>query len=164
MRTIRGLQMAYIYSYSDRGIVSDRLSTFKLEGYDIRLTVSSETLYDAEDMEDSPLGDIGYLFGSYSRDGKQIMITHIVDSLNAKDLLTDAYATSKGLIDYIGDYRYSGESQDSFNAESFEVIASKAEDDSINTNNPLLAVRNPDGSVAFFLYINNELVKFTKEL
>ena len=158
------LMHSSIYSYSDRGIVSDRLSTFKLEGYDIRLTVSSETLYDAEDMEDSPLGDIGYLLGSYSRDGKQIMITHIVDSLNAKDLLTDAYATSKGLIDYIGDYRYSGESQDSFNAESFEVIASKAEDDSINTNNPLLAVRNPDGSVAFFLYINNELVKFTKEL
>lgn len=158
------LMHSSIYSYSDRGIVSDRLSTFKLEGYDIRLTVSSETLYDAEDMEDSPLGDIGYLFGSYSRDGKQIMITHIVDSLNAKDLLTDAYATSKGLIDYIGDYRYSGEPQDSFNAESFEIIASKAEDDSINTNNPLLAVRNPNGSVAFFLYINNELVKFTKEL
>ena len=158
------LMHSSIYSYSERGIVSDRLSTYNLEGYDIRLTVSSETLYDAEEMEDSPEGNIGYCLGSYSRDGKQIMITHIVDSLNAKDLLTDAFATSKGLIDYIGDYRYSGKTPESFNATSYEIIASKAEDESINTNNPLLAVRNPDGSVTFFLYINNELVKFIKEL
>lgn len=158
------LMHSSIYSYSDRGIVSDRLSTYNLEGYDIRLTVSSETLYDAEEMEDSPEGNIGYCLGSYSRDGKQIMITHIVDSLNAKDLLTDAFATSKGLVDYIGDYRYSGKTPESFNATSYEIIASKAEDESINTNNPLLAVRNPDGSVTFFLYINNELVKFIKEL
>lgn len=157
------LMHSSIYSYSDRGIVSDRLSAYKLEGYDIRLTVSSETLYDAEEMEDSPEGNIGYCLGSYSRDGKQIMITHIVDSLNAKDLLTEAFATSKGLIDYIGDYRYSGETSESFNATSYEIIESKAFDDSINTNNPLLAVRNPDGSITFFLYINNELVKFVKE-
>lgn len=158
------LMHSSIYSHSDRGIVSDRLSTYTLEGYDIRLTISSETLLDAEEMEDSPEGDIGYILGSYSRDGKQIMITHIVDSLNAEDLLCDAFATSKGLIDYIGDYRYSGETPESFNATSFEIVASKADDDCINTNNPLLAVRNPDGSVTFFLYINNELVKFIKEL
>lgn len=157
------LMHSSIYSYSDRGIVSDRLSTYKLENYDIRLIVSSETLYDAEEMEDSPEGDIGYLLGSYSRDGKQIMITHIVDSLNAKELLSDAFETSKGIIDYIGDYRYSGESPKSYNATSYEIIASKADDASINTNNPLLAVRNPDGSITLFLYINNELVKFIKE-
>jgi hypothetical protein len=157
------LMHSSIYSYSDRGIVSDRLSIFRLDGYDIHLTISSETLFDAEEMEDSPEGDIGYLLGSYSRDGKQIMCTHIVDSLNAKDLLSDAFVTSKGLIDYIGDYRYSGEVPESFNSTSYEIIASKAYDNTINTNNPLLAVRNPDGSVTFFLFINNELVKFMKE-
>ena len=157
------LMHSSIYSYSDRGIVSDRLSTYRLEGYDIILNVSSETLYDAEEMDDSPESDIGYLLGAYSRDGKQIMITHIVDSLNAKNLLSDAFATSKGLIDYIGDYRYSGETPESFNSVSYELLASKAYDSSINTNNPLLAVRNPDGSVTFFLYINNGLVKFVKE-
>ena len=157
------LMHSSIYSYSDRGIVSDRLSIYRLDGYDIHLTISSETLFDAEEMEDSPEGDIGYLLGSYSRDGKQIMCTHIVDSLNAKDLLSDAFVTSKGLIDYIGDYRYSGEVPESFNSTSYEIIASKAYDNTINTNNPLLAVRNPDGSVTFFLFINNELVKFMKE-
>ena len=157
------LMHSSIYSYSTRGIVSDKLSTYRLDGYDIILNVSSETICDAEEMEDSPEGDIGYLLGSYSRDGKQIMITHIIDSLNAKDMLFSAFETSKGLIDYIGDYRYSGEKPGTFNTASFEIIASKADDSSINTNNPLLAVRNPDGSITFFLYINNELVKFVKD-
>ena len=156
------LMHSSIYSYTDRGIVSDKLSTYRLDGYDIVLNVSSETLYDAEEMDESPEGDIGYILGSYSRDGKQIMITHIIDSLNAKDVLSDAFKTSKGLIDYIGDYRYSGEKPNTFDTPSFEIIASKADDLSINTNNPLLAVRNPDGSITFFLYINNELVKFIK--
>lgn len=155
------LMHSTIYSYSERGIIADRILTYKLEGYDITLNVSKETLYDAEDMNDSPDGAIGYIFGSYSKDGKQIMITHVVDALNAEELLSDAFETSKGLIDYIGDYRYSGEKSETYSASSFELIASKAEDCSINTNNPLLAVRNPDGSITFFLYINNELVKFS---
>lgn len=157
------LMHSSIYSYSDRGIVSDRLSTYRLDGYDIILNISSETLYDAEEMDDSPEGNIGYILGSYSRNGKQIMITHMVDSQNAKIILSEAFENSKGIIDYIGDYRYSREKSGTFNAESFEIIASKADDPSINTNNPLLAVRNPNGSVTFFLYINNELVKFIKE-
>lgn len=155
------LMHSTIYSYSERGIIADRISTYKLEGYDITLNVSKETLYDAEEMNDSADGAIGYIFGSYSKDGKQIMITHIVDVLNAEGLLSDAFETSKGLIDYIGDYRYSGEKSETYSASSFELIASKAEDCSINTNNPLLAVRNQDGSITFFLYINNELVKFS---
>lgn len=155
------LMHSTIYSYSERGIIADRISTYKLEGYDITLNVSKETLYDAEEMNDSADGAIGYIFGSYSKDGKQIMITHIVDALNAEGLLSDAFETSKGLIDYIGDYRYSGEKSETYSASSFELIASKAEDCSINTNNPLLAVRNQDGSITFFLYINNELVKFS---
>lgn len=149
------LMHSTIYSYSERGIIADRISTYKLEGYDITLNVSKETLYDAEEMNDSADGAIGYIFGSYSKDGKQIMITHIVDALNAEGLLSDAFETSKGLIDYIGDYRYSGEKSETYSASSFELIASKAEDCSINTNNPLLAVRNQDGSITFFLYILN---------
>ena len=66
-----------------------------------------------------------YILGSYSRDGKQIMITHIIDSLNAKNILSEAFGTSKGIIDYIGDYRYSGEKPESYNATSLEIIASK---------------------------------------
>lgn len=157
------LMHSTIYSHSERGIIADKIATYKLDGYDISLNISSETLYDAENLEDAPEGNIGYIFGSYSKEGKQIMITHIVEAMNATDILTDAFETSKGLIDYIGDYRYSTEIPNTYSQESFELIATKAEDESINTNNPLLAVRNPDGSITFFLYINNELVQFTSQ-
>lgn len=152
-----------IWSHDKRGVLADRLRTYKLEGYDIRMTICSETIYDGEDMADSLDGSIGYLLGSYSRDGQLIMVTHIIDAYNAKALLEDAFRTSKGIIDYIGDYVYSTETAGTFSQESFELIAIKADDESINTCNPMLAVRNPDRSVSFFLYINNELVPFIKE-
>lgn len=152
-----------IWSHDDRGVLADRLKTYKLEGYDIRMTISSETIFDGEDMADSSDGSIGYLLGSYSRDGQLIMITHIIEVHNAKALLGDAFRTSKGIIDYIGDYVYSTETAGTYSQESLELIANKADDESINTCNPMLAVRNPDRSISFFLYINNELVPFIEE-
>lgn len=152
-----------IWSHDKRGVLADRLKTYKLEGHDIRMTISSETIYDGEDMADSSDGSIGYLLGSYSRDGLLIMITHIIEVHNAKALLGDAFRTSKGIIDYIGDYVYSTETAGTYSQESFELIANKADDESINTCNPMLAVRNPDRSISFFLYINNELVPFIEE-
>lgn len=152
-----------IWSHDKRGVLADRLKTYKLEGHDIRMTVSSETIFDGEDMADSSDGAIGYLLGSYSRDGLLIMITHIIEVHNAKALLGDAFRTSKGIIDYIGDYVYSTETAGTYSQESFELLANKADDESINTCNPMLAVRNPDRSISFFLYINNELVPFIEE-
>jgi hypothetical protein len=152
-----------IWSHDKRGVLADRLKTYKLEGYDIRMTICSETIYDGEDMADSSEGSIGYLLGSYSRDGQLIMVTHIIDAYNAKALLEDAFRTSKGIIDYIGDYVYSTETAGTYSQKTFELIANKADDESINTCNPMLAVRNPDRSISFFLYINNELVPFIEE-
>lgn len=152
-----------IWSHDKRGVLADRLKTHKLEGYDIRMTISSETIYDGEDMADSSDSSIGYLLGSYSRDGQLIMVTHIIDANNAKVLLEDAFRTSNGIIDYIGDYVYSTETAGTYSQKTFELIANKADDESINTCNPMLAVRNPDRSISFFLYINNELVPFIEE-
>ena len=152
-----------IWSHDKRGVLADRLQTYKLEGYEIRMAISSETMYDGEDMEDSPNGHIGYLLGSYSKDGQLIMVTHFVDALNAEHLLNEAFETSKGIIDYIGDFEYSDSETDTYKMESFYQIAHKATDNSINTCNPLLAIRHTDGTITFFLFINNKLVRFIKE-
>lgn len=152
-----------IWSHDKRGVLADRLQTYKLEGYEIRMAISSETMYDGEDMEDSPNGHIGYLLGSYSKDGQLIMVTHFVDALNAEHLLNEAFETSKGIIDYIGDFEYSDSETDTYRMESFYQIAHKATDNSINTCNPLLAIRHTDGTISFFLFINNKLVRFIKE-
>lgn len=157
------LPHSIIWSHDKRGVLADRLQTYKLEGYDIRMTISSETMYDGEDMEDSPNGHIGYLLGSYSKDGQLIMVTHFVDALNAEHYLSDAFETSKGIIDYIGDFDYSDSETETYKIESFNQIAHKASDNSINTCNPLLAIRHTDGTISFFLFINNKLVRFIKE-
>lgn len=152
-----------IWSHDRRGAIADRLKKYKLEGYDIYMTISSETIFDGEDMDDNTDGPIGYLLGSYSRDGQLIMVTHMIDAYNAKTLLEDAFKTSKGIIDYIGDYAYSTEKAGTYTQASMELIAQKAADESINTCNPMLAVRNSDRSISFFLYINESLVPFVKE-
>jgi hypothetical protein len=157
------LPHSIIWSHDKRGVLADRLQTYKLEGYEIRMTISSETMYDGEDMEDSPNGHIGYLLGSYSKDGQLIMVTHFVDALNAEHYLSDAFETSKGIIDYIGDFDYSDSETETYKIESFNQIAHKASDNSINTCNPLLAIRHTDGTISFFLFINNKLVRFFKE-
>lgn len=152
-----------VFSHNRRGVLIDRLESYKVEGYNIWMTIPTETLLDAEELDDAANGEIGYIFGTYSRDGKLIMVTHIVDAQNARDVLEDAFKTSKGIIDYIGDFRYSGEQPNTYPGNAIETLAAKAEDESINTNNPLLAVRNPDGTVSFFLYINNGLVPLVKQ-
>ena len=88
--------------------------------------------------------------------------THVVDCETARQVLEDAYRTSKGIIDYIGDYALSGEENGTYREETFKLVSAKAEDESINTNNPLLMLRNADGTCTFFLYINGGLVPLVK--
>ena len=158
-----------IFSHISSGILADRLQTYRLPGYDIMMNIPDEVQLDAEDMyvpkaeADALTGIIGYLLGAYSADGRHIMVTNIVKAESAGIDLENAYRTSKGIIDYIGDYALSGEEGGTYREESLKLIRAKAEDESINTNNPLLMVRNPDGTTSFFLYINNGLVPFRKQ-
>lgn len=151
-----------IFGYCETGILIDRIHTLRLNGYDIILNVPKEALLDAKEMDMLVDGNLGYVFGHYSANGKQILITHIVQAQSALKELDDAYSTSKGIIDYIGDYTYSNSKTDTFTDEMRESLACKATDEDINTNNPLLALRTKSGNIDFYLYINNQLVKFIK--
>lgn len=150
-----------IYSHTDRGVLADRIQTYKLEGYDIVLNVPQEVMLDAEEMDDVKTGPIGFVLGAYGRDGKQIMVTHVLDAQDAESSLIQIYQHTKGIVDYIGDYDYSGEKSGTFRQKSFDLLRAKAADPEINTRNPLLIVRNTDGSLSFFLFINNGLVPFS---
>lgn len=160
-----GLQpLSCIYSYSKRGIITDRLVTYRLDDkdLDIRLVVSTETIYDGEDLPDKCNDSIGYLLGGYSSDGKQIMLTHFIPSDHAEEYLNYAYEISGGIIDYIGDFVYSDEEAGSYKNADLNAIVQKALDPTINTNNPLLAIRNTDRSISYFLYINGVLTPFVQ--
>lgn len=150
-----------IYSHTDRGVLADRIQTYKLEGYDIVLNIPQEVMLDAEEMDDVKTGPIGFVLGAYGRDGKQIMVTHVLDAQDAESRLVQIYQHTKGIVDYIGDYDYSGEKSGTFRPKSLDLLRAKAADPEINTRNPLLIVRNTDCSLSFFLFINNGLVPFS---
>lgn len=149
-----------IFRYNNRGIIADRLHSYKLQDSDIMLNIPNEVLWDAEDLPESFSDYLGFILGSYSKDGKHIMITHIIAPEKAQEMLPEIYESSKGIIDYIGDVAYSGPESGTIRQVSFEDIAAKAADKEINTNNPLLAVRNPEGDFSFFLYFNGQLIPF----
>jgi hypothetical protein len=90
------------------------------------------------------------------------LVTHIIDAQNAMGVLQDTFETSHGIIDYIGEFDISGPNKNEYKQSTLEQVKSKAGDPEINTMNPLLAIKNPDGTVTFFLYINNELVLFAE--
>ena len=149
-----------IWSYDNRGIIADCLKTYEIPNSKIRLTISSETLMDGEEMSFSTNEEIGYLLGGYSTDGTIVMVSHIIESENAKGHLDYAFRLSGGIIDYLGDYVYSDSETGSFKPKYQDIIAAKAADENININNPVLATRNLDGTLSFYLYLAGKLEKF----
>ena len=149
-----------IYSYDDRGILSDHLTVYTLADKSIKLIVSSETLLDAEEVPDVADGKIGQLFGTYSLDGKEIFLSKFVPQAIVETERLAIAEISFDILEYIGEYRYSSENAGEYNTKDRENMASLAADEHVNTYNPLLALRNPDGSVTFFLYIDDKLEQF----
>lgn len=155
-----------VWTYKQQGVVADKLLQYELE-CGIKLFVTRETLLDGEELPDAPDGLIGYLFGNYSTDGKMIFVTHFVAADRQTEYkLEKAYKQSNGIVDYIGDICYSGASyimdEKGGKVAIYELIEDKANDPTVNTNNPLLAVRETDGSFSFSLYLNGKLQKFSQ--
>ena len=148
-----------IWSYDNRGIVADHLKTYRIPNSKIRMTIPSEVLMDGEDLL-STNEVIGFLLGGYSTDGTMVMISHIIGTENAKEHLDYVFKLSGGIIDYLGDYVYSDGDTYSYKPEYRDIIAAKAADEDININNPILAIRNPNGTLSFYLYLAGNLEKF----
>lgn len=151
---------SFILGYDKRGIIDNTLKKFILPGKEISLVVPNEAILDAEDLPDDYEGILGYILGSISRNGKEIMVTHIINSTDAAISLGNKFNLSKGIIDYLGDVVYSGDERETYASKAFENIEEKASDPSININNPILAIRNPEGDITFFIYFNGKLEKF----
>lgn len=138
----RQLLHSVIWSYDKRGIIADKLKKYGLPNSRICMVISSETLMDGEDMFYSENEEIGYLLGGYSADGTMVMVSHIIESENAKERLDYAFNLSGGIIDYLGDYVYSDVETGSYKPKYQDIIEAKAADETININNPILATES----------------------
>ena len=139
------------------------MHTYKLKGKNIRLSILDETYKVIETLPESYDYAIGYILGVYSEDYKQIFVCFAIQNEGASETLEEIFHFSEGVIDYIGEIHYSGISSDTFSKDIELSIKAKAQSESINTNNPLLALRNPDGSISFYLYFNDEFLQFIEQ-
>ena len=137
--------------------------TYKIKGKNIKLSILDETYKAIEALPESYDYAIGYLLGMYSEDRKQIFVCFAIQNDGASDALESIFDFSEGVIDYIGEVHYSGIHGDTFSNDIEQSIRAKAFSDTVNTNNPLLALRNPDGSISFYLYINDKFLKFVEQ-
>lgn len=136
-------------------MVADCLYTYQLSD-GLSLIISKETLLDIEEMQDSETSVIGILYGCYSYDGRTIFITHCIPEYDMR-AINDILYVSQGVIDYVGEYRYSTENDGEYSSETLNHIKELSIRENINTNNPLLALRNTNGSTTFYLYIDGQL-------
>ncbi len=171
------LFVSRLYSFSEKNIrpktlliSNDSFRTtvnishiYKLKQKNIRLSILDETFKAIEALPESYDYAIGYLLGMYSEDRKQIFVCFAIQNDGASDALEEIFDFSEGVIDYIGEVHYSTIYGDGFPKNIEQSIRAKALSESVNTNNPLLALRNPDGSISFYLYINDEFVKFVEQ-
>lgn len=155
------LMHSTVFSHRPGGVVADRMQTFRLQNDGgIRLSVSSETLLDADELDVTPDGTIGYVLGCYSHDGTHILVSHFIPADDAEERLTEVFDRSSGILDYIGDFTLSFDGSAERADGLLLMLAAKAEDTGVNTRNPLLAVRQTDGSIGFYLYMNGRLLPF----
>lgn len=156
-----------IISYDKRGIIIDRILSFSctLPNGKIKvLNVSSETLLDIEELDYTEEFVTGFLFGNYSRDNSQIIITHCVNPSEAPQKLDALFKRTNGIIDYLGDITYSCEQNSSTYKQLIELEEDKSQDEQININNPVVAMKDEEGNVSFHLYFNGCLIPFTPSI
>lgn len=161
-----------IWSYKNCGIIADRLRNFHLEGYEsIKLSISDESIFDCIDLNFEVLSNangslqlpiLGYALGCYSLNREHIFITHIISTTNAETILKEKFDLSYGVIDYVGDVCFST-NNNNLRCALIDMLATKAQCTSINTNNPLLIFREENDNLAFYLYIDNQLVRFIED-
>ena len=153
-------QCSVIYNKDMNSVIEDNILTLKLKDSSIRLNIFDSVLSSVNRIPESSDYAIGYLLGGYSEDRKDIYITNVVSSEGAIEDLDRIYSLTEGVIDYIGEIHYADEKGHLCHDEIVDSLTSKAQDPTINTNNPLIATRRPDGSIDFYLFCEGRLVPF----
>lgn len=144
-----------VWHYQEDSILAESVHTYRIENGSIRLVVLQSVMDSIRQSVIFEDGQIGILMGGYSSDGTHIFITHVVGMQKIQNDVEKIKKVSQNVLDYIGNVCVSGVSQ-----KHLALLKQIAIDCQINTNNPLLAQLKEDGSVAFYLLIEDDWVPF----
>lgn len=152
---------SYIWHYNDNGIASEVLLTYRLENSPIRMTITSKLVEEICKLPKDITAPMGYLLGGFSRDKQDIYVTNLggVDDIEQRlDYLSEL---SNGIVDYIGEISVCRNHD--IPPYMHDCLKNRAEDENVNTNNPLLATLDAHNDVQFYLYADNTFIPFVKE-
>lgn len=144
-----------VWHYQEDSILADSVYTYMIENGAIRLVVLQSVIDSIRQSVIFEDGQIGVLMGGYSSDGTHIFVTHAVSMHDIEKNMGKIKNVSQNVLDYIGNVCVSKDI-----GKHLPLLSQIATDNQVNTNNPLLAQLNEDGSVAFYLLIEKELVPF----
>lgn len=144
-----------VWHYQEDSILAESVYTYMIENGAIRLLVLQSVIDSIRQSVIFEDGQIGVLMGGYSSDGTHIFVTHAVSMHDIEKDMGKIKNVSQNVLDYIGNVCVSKDIE-----KHLPLLSQIATDNQVNTNNPLLAQLNEDGSVAFYLLIENELVPF----
>lgn len=144
-----------VWHYQEDSILAESVYTYMIENGAIRLVVLQSVIDSIRQSVIFEDGQIGVLMGGYSSDGTHIFVTHAVSMYDIEKDMGKIKNVSQNVLDYIGNVCVSKDIE-----KHLPLLSQIATDNQVNTNNPLLAQLNEDGSVAFYLLIENELVPF----
>ncbi|MGL5938136.1 MAG: ThiF family adenylyltransferase [Phocaeicola sp.] len=152
-----------IWNYEEDTISADELLSFKLENSSIRLIISQKTREAALQLPILKDGSVGYLVGGYSIDRTEIFATHIIGCQDAESTLEHIQKKTEGILYFIGIFTLSGREVNEPPLKGISQLKALAHNSEVNTNNPLLALLNSDGTISFSLFIGEEIVPFECE-
>lgn len=144
-----------VWHYQEDSILAESVYTYMIENGAIRLVVLQSVIDSIRQSVIFEDGQIGVLMGGYSSDGTHIFVTHAVSMPDIEKDMGKIKNVSQNVLDYIGNVCVSKDI-----GKHLSLLSQIATDNQVNTNNPLLAQLNEDGSVTFYLLIENELVPF----
>lgn len=144
-----------VWHYQEDSILAESVYTYMIENGAIRLLVLQSVIDSIRQSVIFEDGQIGVLMGGYSSDGTHIFVTHAVSMYDIEKDMGKIKNVSQNVLDYIGNVCVSKDI-----GKHLPLLSQIATDNQVNTNNPLLAQLNEDGSVAFYLLIEKELVPF----
>lgn len=144
-----------VWHYQEDSILAESVYTYMIENGAIRLVVLQSVIDSIRHSVIFEDGQIGVLMGGYSSDGTHIFVTHAVSMHDIEKDMGKIKNVSQNVLDYVGNVCVSKDT-----GKHLPLLSQIATDNQVNTNNPLLAQLNEDGSVAFYLLIEKKLVPF----
>ena len=156
----QGYVSSTIWHYDAENIIADSFRCYQLEDSPITMAIPGSVVNRIRQLPMSRNGNMGYLLGGYNTDRNAIFITSAIGQAGSNEAMEKMRQFSSGIIDYVGNVCVASYHDNQPLEAVKKQIAEIANNNNVDTNNPIVAVVRSDGKVDFQLYIGKKFIPF----